>query len=234
MRTIAVVSQKGGSGKTTVSTALAIGLWRRGRRVLLADIDPQRSSMEVLNARRTPGPEAQASSGAKLFTLQTQQAHEGLSALVIDTPSAMELETPHAVSLCDLAVMVLRPTYLDLAAAVNTSRIIRQLNKPGIIVLNQAPVARGGVEPPIVKRTLEALKLLRLPIAPLIVRSRAVHQTALEQGLSAEEVDSGSLGGREAAALVAFIQGSAFDQPLEAPAMSSALLQAASVHPLRV
>ncbi len=42
MRTIAVVSQKGGSGKTTVSTALAIGLWRRGRRTLLADIDPQR------------------------------------------------------------------------------------------------------------------------------------------------------------------------------------------------
>lgn len=206
MRTIAVVSQKGGSGKTTLALQLTVGLWLRGRRTLLADIDPQRSSLEVLKMRRAPGPEHMASSGSKLFALQTTARREGVDALVIDTPAVLEDEVAQAVARADLAVMVLRPTYLDLAAAVNTSRSIRQLQKPGLIVLNQAPVARGGVEPPAVKRTIEALQLLRLPVAPCILRSRALHQTALERGCSAEEMEPGSPGGQEVAQLCAYIE----------------------------
>ena len=217
MRTIAVVSQKGGSGKTTVAFAIALGLWRRGRRVLVADIDPQRSSVEVLKARRTPGPEAIPTSASKLFALQTQSQRDGVGALVVDTPGSIEQEALLAIGLCDLAVMVLRPTYLDLAAAVNTSRMIRQLNKPGVIVLNQAPVARGGIEPPLVRRTLEALQLLRLPIAPVILRSRAVQQVALESGCSAEELDAACAGGLEAAAISVYVQGLVFEAPAVAP-----------------
>ena len=216
MRTVAVVSQKGGSGKTTVALAVAIGLWRRGRRVLLADIDPQRSSLEVLKARRMPGPEAVASSASKLFALQTQSRRDGVGALVVDTPGAIEEETIQAIGLCDLAVMVLRPTYLDLAAAVNTSRMIRQLNKPGVIVLNQAPVARAGVEPPAILRTLEALKLLRMPIASVILRSRAIHQTAVEQGCSSEEANGASPGGIEAGQLTEIVQHLLFEAPAQA------------------
>lgn len=206
MRTIAVVSQKGGSGKTTVCLTLAVGLARRGRRVLLADIDPQRSSLDVLKMRRTPGPAHLASSAAKLFALQAAAEREGVDVLVVDTPAVLEDEVAQAVTRADLAIMVLRPTYLDLAAAVNTSRTIRQLNKPGLIVMNQAPVARGGVEPPAVKRTFEALKLLRLPIAPCLLRTRAVHQTALERGCSAEELEPNTPGAQEAAALCGYVE----------------------------
>ncbi len=205
MRSVAVIGRKGGSGKTTIAVHLAIGFHRRGRRTVLADADPQHSSIEVLKGRRQAGPEAIVTSGPKLFALQTAITRCGVEALVIDTPAVLEEEVAHAVVLSDLALLVVRPTFLDLAAAVRTSDIIRRLRKPGLVVLNQAPVARENVEPPLVKRSIEALRLLRLPVAPVVVRSRAAYQTVLETGGSAEELASETVAGEEMAALCAFV-----------------------------
>ena len=212
MRTIAVVSRKGGSGKTTVAVQLAIGLWLRGRSTLLADTDPQQSSTEVFRNRSGEGPHAAVSTAAGLLAVQAGAVRDGFGVLIIDTPAVVEEETAQAIVLADLAVMVLRPTYLDLAAAVHTSRLIRQLRKPGLLILNQAPVARGSVEPPAVKRTLEALQLLRLPVAPAILRSRAIYQTAMETGRSAEELDADGSAGRETAQMCDFLQRFTFGQ----------------------
>jgi chromosome partitioning protein len=52
----AVVNQKGGVGKTTVSLALSAAAVRRGSRVLLLDLDPQASATSVLGADDADGP----------------------------------------------------------------------------------------------------------------------------------------------------------------------------------
>lgn len=218
MRSIAVIGRKGGSGKTTVAVHLSIGLHLRGRRTILADADPQRSSIEVLKGRAGPGPETVASAGPKLFALKTSSMRAGLDALVIDTPAVLEDEVAHAVVLADLALLVVRPTFLDLAAAVRTSDIIRRLRKPGLVVLNQAPIARGHVEPPLVKRSIEALRLLRLPLAPVIIRSRAAYQSVLESGRSAEELEGEPVAAHEMREFCAFVDRFAFGARASSPA----------------
>lgn len=47
-RTISILNMKGGVGKTTISTNLAIELFRKGFKVLLIDIDPQFNSTQSL------------------------------------------------------------------------------------------------------------------------------------------------------------------------------------------
>ncbi len=121
-------------------------------------------------------------------------------------------DVSEAIVLADAAVMVVRPTLLDIAALARTLALVRRLKKPSTVVVNQAPVAREGVEAPVVKRALRALEYMRLPVAPVIVRSRAIYQTAIETGRSAEEMaDQAAI--REIAGLWDYI-----DQALLAPA----------------
>jgi len=111
-----------------------------------------------------------------------------------------------AIVLADFAVMVARPTLMDLAGLARTFMIVRRLGKPATVVVNQAPVARETVESPLVKRVLRGLEYMQAPVAPVIVRSRSVYQTSLERGRSAEESTDKAAAG-EIAALWDFIAG---------------------------
>ena len=200
LRTMAIVALKGGSGKTTIATHLAIAAHLRGFDTLVVDTDVQRSSSEVLGAREGPGPACMAVSGARLLATQIEAARLRKDLLIIDTPAGALEDVSEAIVLSDLAVMVVRPTLLDIAALARTVGIVRRLKKPSVVVVNQAPTARNGIEPPLMQRALRALNYMKLPVAPTIVRARAVYQTALETGRSAEEMGDAAAA-REIAAL---------------------------------
>ena len=201
---MAVIALKGGSGKTTVAAHLALAAHLRGVDTLVADIDPQHSIRDVLSARETPGPDCVASSGPKLLSAQFAAAGLKKDLLVIDTPAAVVEEVGEAIVLADLAVMVVRPTLLDIAGLVRTFTMVRKLGKLATVVVNQAPVARESIEAPLVRRALKGLDYMQAPVAPVIVRSRAVYQTALERGRSAEETSDRAAAG-EIADLWAFV-----------------------------
>jgi chromosome partitioning protein len=205
MRTIAVIARKGGSGKSTLALHMALAAHLRGRKVLVADTDAQRSASQVLKGRGGGGPELVETAGPKLFALQVAAAKACVDLMVVDTPAAVEEEIAHAIVAADLCLLVVRPSYLDLAAAVQTADIVRRLRKPTIAVLNQAPSPRAGVETPSVKRSLEALHIMRLSAAPTAIRARLSYQAALESGRSAEELDGAPEAAHEVAELRDFV-----------------------------
>jgi chromosome partitioning protein len=187
MRTIAVVARKGGSGKTTLAVHLALAGYLRGMRTVLADADPQRSASEALKGRAGPGPRWVETSGPKLFALLDASARAGHELLIVDTPCGPEQEVGAAIAVADLVLIAVRPTFLDIAAAVRTIDTARRLGRPARLVLNQAFSPRLGYEPPSVLKALEALRFSGLPVCPVVIRTRAVMQTALATGRSAEE-----------------------------------------------
>lgn len=180
MKTISVISRKGGAGKTTVAVNLAAALRTRGERALLADADPLRSSSEAL--RGTPAAHVVETSAAKLFTLANASQRSGGEMLVIDTPAAPEADIVAAIKVADLCLVVARPTYLDIAAALKTLELLRQLRAPGLIVLNQCPPSRQGREPRLVSGALETLRFGGLAVAPRPLRARQSYQMALTAG----------------------------------------------------
>jgi chromosome partitioning protein len=204
LRTVAVIALKGGSGKTTVATHLALAAHLRGVDTLVVDIDPQRSAENILSARSETGPACIASTGAKLMAAQFAAIGLRKQLLIVDTPAGMVEDVSEAIVLADYAVLVVRPTLIDLSGLARTFMMVRRLGKPATVVVNQAPTAREGVEPPLVKRALRGLEYMQAPVAPVIVRSRSIYQTALETGRSAEE-SSDTAAAEEIAALWAFV-----------------------------
>ncbi|MCF8504046.1 MAG: ParA family protein [Caulobacter sp.] len=206
MKTVVVTSRKGGVGKTTVAVNLALTAFAGGARVMLADIDPQRSATDALKARTRPGPAVIETTAGKLFQLHMAAGREGVDLLVIDTPSTPEAEVALAMNLADLCLLISRPNFLDVASVVRSSEAVRRLGRTGLVVLNQAPPSRKGVEPPSVLRAIEALRFGGLPLATVGLRSRAVYQAAIAHGVSAAEWDPTSTAAREMAGLWRDIQ----------------------------
>ena len=187
MQTIAVIALKGGSGKTTVATHLALAAHLRGLDTLVADLDRQRSAYNILDYRVADGPACVISTGATLMAAQFAAVGLKKQLMIIDTPAGAVEDVSEAVVLADLAVLVVRPTLLDLSGLAPSLSLVRQMNKPSLVVMNQAPPAREEIESPLVRRALRALDYMCAPVAPAILRTRTVFQTALETGRSAEE-----------------------------------------------
>ena len=197
MKTLAVISRKGGSGKTTLSVNLAITAHLAGLKIMLADIDPQRSASDSLRARTGDGPLLAEINAGKLFSTKTQAQQGDFDAMVIDTPAAPEADVLQAINSADLCVLVCRPTFLDIASVARSAESVRRLGKKGVIVLSQAPSRRNGVEPPAVIKAAEALRFTGMPLAPIGLRARTVFQQSVAHGRSVCEWEPGSAAAEE-------------------------------------
>src|ERR1700722_1141292 len=139
MYVIAVASQKGGSGKTTLAGHLAVQADRTGfGPVALVDTDPQGSLSEWWNARAAETPSFARTTSATLRQDVEQLRSLGIKLLVVDTPPAIEATIADVISLSDMVVIPVRPSPHDLRAVGATVDMVEKLGKALVFVVNGA------------------------------------------------------------------------------------------------
>jgi chromosome partitioning protein len=140
MKTIAFVTQKGGSGKTTLSASIAVAATEAGENVVALDLDPQGSLARWGSRRELEAPLIDRLGDDRLAQLpQILQAlkAKGYTLVILDFPGHLSTAGNLALESIDLAMVPTRPTTLDLQAAMPTTQTLAQFQKPFLFVLSQ-------------------------------------------------------------------------------------------------
>ena len=191
MRVLALASQKGGSGKTTLSGHLAVQAERAGAGpVVLVDIDPQASLADWWNEREADEPAFATTTVARLATDLEALRAQGFKLAVIDTPPAITVAIQSVISVAELVIVPTRPSPHDLRAVGATVDLCERAGKPLIFVVNAAT--------PKARITSEAAIALSQhgTVAPITIHQRTEFAASMIDGRTVMEVNPG---GRSAA-----------------------------------
>jgi chromosome partitioning protein len=200
MRVLALSSQKGGSGKTTLSGHLAVQAERAGcGPVCLIDIDPQGSLADWWNERENEAPAFAQTTVARLAADLEVLRQQGFKLAVIDTPPAITMAIQSVIQVAELVVIPTRPSPHDLRAVGATVDICERAGKPLLFVVNAAT--------PKAKITFEAAIALSQhgTVAPVTIHHRTDFAASMIDGRTVMEVDPNGKSAKEIVELWTYI-----------------------------
>jgi chromosome partitioning protein len=190
MKTLSLIAQKGGTGKTTLGIHLAVQALRDGRSVLIIDTDPQGSAGAWWQRRQAEVPALVQGQGTALPGMQAEARARGFDLVIVDT-APHSSEQSRACAECSDAVLIpTRPAILDLDAIGITTALVAGLSVPAEIVLNACPPPLLGHETRIVAEAREALGAYPVPVCPVAVSQRAAFSHALIDGHAVVEFEA--------------------------------------------
>ena len=206
MKTLALLSRKGGVGKTTLALHLAVLAQDAGLRVLLVDLDPQGSAVAWWQAREQSVPALEATEPGKLAALLDTARASDIDLVIIDTRPSVEADAVQVAALSDYLLVPTRPAILDLRAILGTLDIVKGGRHRASIVLNACSAPRGVGEASSTIDARKALKAFGVPVAPVSVVQRTALSTALLSGLAVSESDPASKATKELRALWRYVE----------------------------
>ena len=148
MKAIAFLSQKGGSGKTTLAVHTAVAAQEAREKVFLVDTDPQKSATVWSEARHADKPMVVTVSAGELEKVLKAGGEDKMSLAVVDTAPHTAPDAARIAKLVDLVVIPCRPTAFDLAAVSNAVEIVRAAKKKAVLVLSACPFRSPESERP--------------------------------------------------------------------------------------
>jgi chromosome partitioning protein len=209
MRTVALLTQKGGAGKTTLAASLAVAAAGAGERVIALDLDPQASLVrwgkrrEAAHAPNTVITEPfEAERLRRLGAVIDGLAGAGFTFAVFDTPGADSAAVRLVAESVDLCLLPVRPTRLDLEATAATFRTAYLARRNAAFVLNQCPPTNRSARASEAAKELSRLGVLAEPA----ISARMDFQDAMAAGLGVTEHAGAGRAAQEIEALWSWIR----------------------------
>lgn len=200
MKTLAVLSRKGGTGKTTLAIHLAVAAERAGHTTILIDLDPQASAAKWNDHREGDTPFVVTSPPSRLPEILSRAKAGGATLAILDTAPHTETAALDAANVAEMALIPCKPALIDLQAITSTINVVRLANVPARIVFNAVP-SRGDR----VQQAREAIKVFDVPCAPCDVGDRVAFIDAYNAGLTAQEYEPSGKACKEIQSLYKYI-----------------------------
>jgi chromosome partitioning protein len=200
MKTLALVSQKGGAGKTTLAIHLSVAGHMMGVPTVFLDLDPQKSAFKWGEDRESAPKPLHLEDPKKVEQSRHAAMSAGCQFMVIDSAPNAEVNSLHAMKAADFVLIPSRPTILDLNAIETTVELAKLINKPHAVVFNHCPPV--GVE---VEHATARLTQGGVPVCPIYMHARKAFSNGLIGGLTAQETEPNSKAADEIAALFEWV-----------------------------
>lgn len=184
-KVIAVVQQKGGSGKTTLAVNLAVAAIRRGMTVALLDTDPQGSLGRWFMTRRERLGDAGlefSTSSAWGVSYECEKLKGEADLVIVDTPPKVDADLRPALREADLVLVPVASSHVDLWATEGVLDLAARERKETWLVLNRA---RAGTR--LGEDVARAASELTAGVMDARLANRVVYAETLGQGLGAIE-----------------------------------------------
>ena len=201
MKVLSVISQKGGVGKTTLATALAVQASQAGKKTVMFDLDPQASASFWKDTRGDDDALAITAIPASRLThvlSAVRDAHCDL--VIIDTPPFSKDIAYEAAQQADFVLVPTRPAVLDVMAMTRTLDVVKQYGRPYGVVLNFCPPVGREIED-----TVDAIRQLGAEVCPVRVGSRIAYSRAQQTGRAAQEIEPDGKAAHEMQELYAYV-----------------------------
>jgi chromosome partitioning protein len=180
---VAVVAEKGGVGKTTLSLTLAVAAVQAGRKVAVLDTDPQSTASKWTDRRDAEMPWVVPTHAARLGAAIEQARAQGVDFIVIDTPPHSSADATEAARRADLVLAPVEPHLFTLETLPKLADLLKIAGTaPALVVVNKAAVQ--GTE---ARDAIEHVKGQGFDVCPVVLHLRAAHRHAGNVGKVAAE-----------------------------------------------
>ena len=196
MKSIIITSQKGGSGKTTLATHLAVEAERKGDGpAWLVDTDKQGTLSLWHERREAETPQRADVPFSRLAVGLATLAERGAAYCFIDTAPTISEQSTSLLHLADLVLIPVRPSPADLWAVSETVTLVKEAGKPFMFVITQAKPQAS-----ITAQTVAALSQ-HGRVAQAFIADRVPYAVAMTGGRTAPELSAKSPAAEEITAL---------------------------------
>ena len=200
MKTIAILSRKGGTGKTMLATHLSVEAERNGHTTALIDLDPQASTAKWGEQREEDTPPVIEAPASRLDHWLGFVAENGATLAVIDTPPDIDTFALKIARVSSFVIIPCGTSKADLDANEGIMDVVTMANVPGRIVLNHVAANSDlGFE------ARKSTKNYDLPCAPCQIGRRVGFIHAYNSGSVVQELEPKSKATREIRTLYRYI-----------------------------